>query len=138
MSAIAQVPDVDVASLESVIPRRGWETYGLGRVFVVVFRWMHSRSCALLAGRASRRLSVTETVSLGEKRFVSILCVDGEQFLVGGSSSNVVLLAKLEKCLGARSSATTVSETFSGLISRAGGQATAGIRPRFDDDGASL
>jgi len=44
----------------------------------------------------SRRLKVAETVSLGEKRFISILQVDGEQFLVGGSASNVVLLARLE------------------------------------------
>lgn len=138
MSTMAQVPDVDVVSVESAIPRRGWETYGVGRVLVVVSRWMHSRSRALLARRATRRLSVTETVSLGEKRFVSILCVDGEQFLVGGSSSNVVLLAKLEKSLAASSSATTVSETFSGLISRAGGEATGRIRPRFDDEGAGL
>jgi flagellar biogenesis protein FliO len=44
----------------------------------------------------SRRLKVAETVSLGEKRFISIVQVDGEQLLVGGSSSNIVLLAKLE------------------------------------------
>ncbi|HZQ43550.1 MAG TPA: flagellar biosynthetic protein FliO [Acidobacteriaceae bacterium] len=99
---------------------------------------MHSRSRALLARRASRRLAVTETVSLGEKRFVSILCVDGEQFLVGGSSSNVVLLAKLEKSPDVRSSATTVSETFSGLISRVGGEATGRISPRLDDEAAGL
>jgi flagellar biogenesis protein FliO len=41
-------------------------------------------------------LKVAETVSLGEKRFVTILQVDGEQFLVGGSPSNIVLLARLE------------------------------------------
>jgi flagellar biogenesis protein FliO len=40
---------------------------------------------------------VVETVSLGEKRFVSILKVDGEQFLIGGSTSNVSLLAKLDR-----------------------------------------
>jgi hypothetical protein len=41
-------------------------------------------------------LKIAETVSLGEKRFVSILEVDGEQFLVGGSPANIVLLARLE------------------------------------------
>ena len=138
MSTMVQVSDVDVVPVESAIPRRGWETYGLGRLFVVVSRWMHSRSRALLARRASRRLSVSETVSLGEKRFVSILCVDGEQFLVGGSSSNVVLLAKLENGHSATSSAATISESFNGLISQVAGQATGRTRPKFDDEGAGL
>jgi flagellar biogenesis protein FliO len=62
-----------------------------------------------------RRLRVAETVSLGEKRFVSILQVDGEQFLVGGSSSNVVLLAKLE----AKAEAAEES-SFESVFSRVG------------------
>lgn len=44
----------------------------------------------------SRRLQVQETVQLGEKRFVSILRVDGEQFLIGGSASGVTVLAALQ------------------------------------------
>lgn len=71
-----------------------------GHTFSVVvlrtWKWLTRHSRGVLARGASRRLKVAETVSLGEKRFVSILQVDGEQFLVGGSSSNVVLLAKLE------------------------------------------
>lgn len=43
-----------------------------------------------------RRLQVQETVQLGEKRFVSILRVDGEQFLIGGSAAGVVLLAAMQ------------------------------------------
>jgi flagellar protein FliO/FliZ len=43
-----------------------------------------------------KRLRVCETVSLGEKRFVAVIQVDGEQFLVGGSSSSVSTLAHLE------------------------------------------
>jgi hypothetical protein len=50
----------------------------------------------VLTRGVSRRLRIAETVSLGEKRFVSILRVDGEHFLIGGSQSNIVLLAKLE------------------------------------------
>jgi hypothetical protein len=45
---------------------------------------------------ATRRLRVAETVSLGEKRFVSIVQVDGTQFLVGGAAGSVSLLAVLE------------------------------------------
>lgn len=51
----------------------------------------------VLTIQGSRRLKVAETVSLGEKRFVSILHVDGEQFLLGGSVSSVVVLARLEQ-----------------------------------------
>jgi flagellar biogenesis protein FliO len=43
-----------------------------------------------------RRLRVCETVSLGEKRFVAVIEVDGEQFLVGGASNSVATLARLE------------------------------------------
>lgn len=45
---------------------------------------------------AARRLHVAETLSLGEKRFVSIIEVDGTQYLIGGSAENVQLLSRLE------------------------------------------
>lgn len=44
-----------------------------------------------------KRLRVCESVSLGEKRFVAVIQVDGEQFLVGGSASSVSTLAHLER-----------------------------------------
>jgi flagellar biogenesis protein FliO len=50
----------------------------------------------LKSQHAKKRLRVCETVSLGEKRFVAVIQVDGEQFLVGGSSSSVSTLAHLE------------------------------------------
>jgi len=46
--------------------------------------------------QAKKRLRVCETVSLGEKRFIAVVEVDGDQFLVGGSSSSVAMLAHLE------------------------------------------
>jgi len=46
--------------------------------------------------QAKKRLRVCESVSLGEKRFVAVIEVDGEQFLVGGASSSVATLARLE------------------------------------------
>lgn len=67
-----------------------------GETLVRAWKWLTQRSRGVLARGASRRLRVAETVSLGEKRFVSILQVDGEQFLLGGSPSNIVLLAKLD------------------------------------------
>jgi flagellar biogenesis protein FliO len=46
--------------------------------------------------QSRRRLRVCESVSLGEKRFVAVIEIDGEQFLVGGASSSVATLARLE------------------------------------------
>jgi len=60
------------------------------------WKWLSRHSRGVLTRGVSRRLRVAETVSLGEKRFVSIVQVDGEQFLIGGTPANVVLLAKLE------------------------------------------
>jgi len=43
-----------------------------------------------------KRLRVSETVSLGEKRFIAILQVEDRKFLIGGSSSNVAILTQLD------------------------------------------
>ena len=48
-----------------------------------------------LQARRPRRLRMIESVPLGEKRFAAILQVDGQQFLVGGGSGSVSLLAQL-------------------------------------------
>jgi hypothetical protein len=65
-----------------------------------ILRWMMAAWNFMrrqLASRHSRkRLRVCESVSLGEKRFVAVIEVDGEQFLVGGASSSVATLARLE------------------------------------------
>ena len=55
-----------------------------------------------------RRLHVQETVQLGEKRFVSILRVDGEQFLIGGSAGGITLLASMQPEAAAVSFATVL------------------------------
>jgi len=47
--------------------------------------------------QVKKRLRVCESVSLGEKRFIAVIQVDGEQFLVGGSSNSVSTLAHLDK-----------------------------------------
>lgn len=55
--------------------------------------WIRERQSGRSGGR---RLKVTETVSLGEKRFVAVIQVDGNQYLVGGGATNVALLAQLK------------------------------------------
>ncbi len=44
---------------------------------------------------ATKRLRVSETISLGEKRFVAIVNVEGREFLIGGGVSGMSLLAQL-------------------------------------------
>ena len=59
-----------------------------------VWRWLQTRREWQLK---SRRLRLCETVSLGEKRFVAIVRVDDHQFLLGGASSSVCMLAQLNR-----------------------------------------
>ncbi|HEY1648513.1 MAG TPA: flagellar biosynthetic protein FliO [Terracidiphilus sp.] len=44
---------------------------------------------------AAKQLRVAETVSLGEKRFVALVDIDGQKFLIGGGASGVSLLTQL-------------------------------------------
>jgi flagellar biogenesis protein FliO len=55
--------------------------------------WMKTRRLARSSGR---RLRVAETVSLGEKRFVAVVQVDGRHFLLAGGPTNIALLAQLD------------------------------------------
>jgi hypothetical protein len=47
------------------------------------------------AFRVEKQMRITESLSLGEKRFVALLHVEGRKFLIGGSSSGVSLLTAL-------------------------------------------
>ena len=59
-----------------------------------VVKWIRLRG---LARSNDHRLQVNSTVSLGEKRFVAEIQIDGRRFLVGGGATNVVLLAQLDE-----------------------------------------
>jgi flagellar biogenesis protein FliO len=93
-----------------------------GAAALQVLRWLTQHSRGVLVRGVPRRLRVAETVSLGDKRFVSILQVDGEQFLVGGSQSNIVLLAQLETKPEAKG-ANSFESVFSRVGSGAGDEA---------------
>jgi flagellar biogenesis protein FliO len=57
------------------------------------WKWMQARQ---RARSTTRRLRVAETVSLGEKRFVAVVQVDGRHFLLAGGPTNIALLAQLD------------------------------------------
>ena len=61
----------------------------LSRAWAWLRAWQGTRS-------PTRRLRVAETVSLGEKRFVAVVQVDGRHFLVAGGPTNIALLAQLD------------------------------------------
>ncbi len=61
---------------------------------VAACKWLNEKRTQQFS---ARRLRVSETVSLGDKRFVSIVQVDGAQILVGSSAGNVSLLAILDQ-----------------------------------------
>jgi hypothetical protein len=60
------------------------------------FAWLQSKA----AIKTTKRLRVAETVSLGEKRFVALISVEGREFLIGGGSSGVSLLTALGSAKG--------------------------------------
>jgi hypothetical protein len=45
----------------------------------------------------AKRLRLSETLPLGEKRFVALVSVEGREFLIGGGASGVSMLAQLDK-----------------------------------------
>jgi len=49
----------------------------------------------LVPARPQRRLRLRETLSLGEKRFVAVVAVERQEFLVGGTGNSISLLACL-------------------------------------------
>lgn len=65
------------------------------RIVSVALRGWHWVQARRQWQLASRRLALCETVSLGEKRFLAIVQVDGQQFLVGGAAGSVSMLAPL-------------------------------------------
>jgi flagellar biogenesis protein FliO len=64
------------------------------RILTRGWNWAQNK---LKSHQVRKRLRVCESVSLGDKRFIAVIQVDGEQFLVGGSSSSVCTLAHLER-----------------------------------------
>jgi hypothetical protein len=57
------------------------------------WRWVERKRSQQIS---AKRLRVAETISLGEKRTLSIVTVDGSQYLIGSSAAGVQLLTTLE------------------------------------------
>lgn len=68
---------------EAVAPRPGF----LSRAFSSLFR----------GSSQQKQLWVAETAPLGDKRFVAIVHAEGRRFLIGGGTSSVSVLARLDE-----------------------------------------
>lgn len=88
----------DTLAPQSVPP--AWFERALSRAgdcLLGVLRELWARAGQVRVRQNKKRLRVCETVALGEKRFVAVIQVDDKQFLVGGASNSVSLLAQLDK-----------------------------------------
>ncbi len=57
--------------------------------------WIGGALVKVRARKATRRLRLCETLALGRTRFVAVIEFENQQFLVGGGSASVNLLARL-------------------------------------------
>jgi hypothetical protein len=61
-------------------------------LWLQAWNWLKERN----ALSSKKQLRVSETVSLGEKRFVAVVHVQGQKFLIGGGTAGVSILAELD------------------------------------------
>lgn len=73
-----------------------------GRLLTVVreafqgaWQWVLTTQVTIRTRSGRRRLRVTESISLGEKRSVHLIEVDGQRLLLGSSAAGVTLLSQL-------------------------------------------
>ncbi len=81
------LPDLSTAEMDS-IPKQ------MKNLAISAWQWLVAKR-RLHFG--AKRLRISETVSLGEKRFVAILELDGQQFLVGGAPGSIAIMAQLSQ-----------------------------------------
>jgi hypothetical protein len=88
----APAAPASAASASSPALSTGLQTRPLGpSPLARAWSWLHTKYTLT----ATKRLRLAETLSLGEKRFVALVSVEGREFLIGGCSTGVSLLAQL-------------------------------------------
>jgi len=87
MNSTAEATSGNVAAEPAMLHRVPPALWSLARAW-----W---RRVLELSRRPPRRLRLAEHLSLGERRFVAVVELDGFRFLVGGTSASLVLLARL-------------------------------------------
>jgi flagellar biogenesis protein FliO len=59
--------------------------------------WRALQQAAKSQAATKKRLRICENVSLGDKRFVALLQVDDQRFLIGGAANSIAMLAQLSE-----------------------------------------
>jgi flagellar biogenesis protein FliO len=85
-SAVARQYFAAVCRRSATLLGRAWEL--LVTAWYGARRFQQSRT-------AAKRMRLEETISLGPKRFIALVRVDGHQLLIGGGAQEVALLANL-------------------------------------------
>ncbi len=63
------------------------------RHFIATLCWVRKN---VRVTRSVKRMRISESVGLGDKRIVALLEIDGQSFLIGASSNSVSLLAEMK------------------------------------------
>lgn len=86
---------------QALLPSRAW---------LRAVKWLKAAGLRTVVQTKSRRLRVRETTSLGEKRLLAIVAVDGVDYLIGAGTASISLLTRLEPTAGTGSSFASVLE----------------------------
>jgi flagellar biogenesis protein FliO len=90
--------------------------------------WPHARvlweRMARVSRRPPKRLRLCESLPLGERRFVAVIEFEQSRFLVGGTSSSLVLLADLGRHRGSDSEEVAALTGHGPSSTRQAGQKT--------------
>jgi hypothetical protein len=89
-------PSLSDNSAPSIRPKPIVPRSAIGRSAWGTLQKLLSQLRSRCVQRPIKKLRVSESVSLGEKRFVAILQVENRKYLIGGGAANVALLTQLE------------------------------------------
>ncbi len=79
--------EANAASPAQTLPEAGW-------AIILKTGWQKLRRAVL--HRRPRRLRISETLSLGDRRFLAVIEFNGQEFLLAGSGNSLELLARVE------------------------------------------
>jgi hypothetical protein len=77
----------------SITPATGFAAHAWMHQLYRAFSWIRKN---VRTQQTLRTLKVRENVSLGDKRFVAVVQIDHERFLIAGAAGSINMLAKLE------------------------------------------
>ena len=82
------IPGVNAYRKPAVLPQ---VIRNLRRLLSAAIRWSRTIS----VNRRENHMRLCETLSLGDRRFLAVVLVEQQKYLVGGAPNSVALLAKL-------------------------------------------